>query len=44
MPNETDKDLNDVRIREGNQFNVYDFVVENSFNSFKTSMMMKSVI
>lgn len=44
MPNEIDKDLNDVRIREGNQFNMYNFVVENSFNSFKTSMIMQSVI
>jgi hypothetical protein len=44
MPNDTDKDLNDVRIREGNSFNIYDFVVENSFNSFKTSMNMNNVL
>jgi hypothetical protein len=44
MPNEIDKDLNDVRMREGNSFNMYDFVVENSYNSFKTSMIMNSVI
>lgn len=44
MPNETDKDLNDTRIREGNAFNIYDFVVNNSFDSFKTSINMQSVI
>jgi hypothetical protein len=44
MPNDTDKDLNDVRVREGNAFNIYDFVVENSYNSFKTSMMMNNVV
>lgn len=44
MPNDTDKDLNDVRKRNGNQFNIYDFVVKNSYNFFKTSMKMKSVI
>ena len=44
MPNKTDKDLNDVRIREGNQFNIYDFVEKNSCNSFKTAMKLKGVV
>jgi len=44
MPNEIDKDLNDVRVRNGNAFNIYDFVVENSYNSFKTSMKLNGVI
>ena len=44
MPNDTDKDLNDVRIREGNKFNIYDFVVENSYNSFETSMKLDPVV
>ena len=44
MPNETDKDLNDLRIKNGNSLNVYEFVIKNSFNSFKTSMILKNVI
>lgn len=44
MPTDTDKDLNDIRIRMGNQFNIYNFIIENSFNSFKTSMIMKKVV
>lgn len=44
MPNVVDKDLNDVRIKKGNKFDIYNFVIKNSFNSFKTSMIINNII
>lgn len=38
------KDLNDVRVSRGNQFNIYDFVVENSYNYFKSSIKLSNVL
>jgi len=44
MPDDTSKDLNDVRVKLGNDFNIYDYVVENSYNYFKTSIKLKNVL
>jgi hypothetical protein len=44
MPNDEDKDLNDVRRRTGNMFDIYGFVIENSYNYFKSSIKLSQVL
>jgi hypothetical protein len=44
MPNETHKDLNDVRIAEGWDFNLLEFVDKNSHSFFKSSIKIKQFL
>ncbi len=44
MPDDDCKDLNDVRIKYGNSFNIYDYVVNNSYNYFKSSIKLSKVL
>lgn len=44
MPTTEHKDLNDLRVNMGTSFNMYDYIVENSYDHFSFSIKMKNVL